>query len=228
MVCVISSLFHRFTGIYGKINYICLTEFNKQKLLQLKQIKEEKIYIKPNYMDSMTIYSKEDYFVYAGRLDELKGIKILFEAWAQMGANAPRLIVCGTGPLEDWCKDKAIGLNIQLMGFVENTKVKDIIGHSRALILPTLWYEGFPMSIVEAYSAGTPVICSDFGNTGRIVYEGITGWKFEIGSIEGLVKAVNKWEDISCSVKRIYEEKYTAESNYQQLLSIYSTVRGVL
>ena len=49
LVCVISTLIHRWTGIYGKINYICLTEFNKEKLLQLKQIKPERVFVKPNF-----------------------------------------------------------------------------------------------------------------------------------------------------------------------------------
>lgn len=49
LVCVMNTWIHRLIGVYGKINYICLTEFNKQKLLQLKQIKPERVYIKPNF-----------------------------------------------------------------------------------------------------------------------------------------------------------------------------------
>lgn len=52
LACVISTWFHRMTGIYGKNNYICLTEFNKSKLLELKQIKPEKVFVKPNFVVS--------------------------------------------------------------------------------------------------------------------------------------------------------------------------------
>ena len=49
LICVISTWIHRHTGILGKINYIALTEFNKEKLLQLKYIKSERVFVKPNF-----------------------------------------------------------------------------------------------------------------------------------------------------------------------------------
>ncbi len=48
---------------------------------------------------------EEEYFIYVGRLDKLKGVDILLKAWKLMGENAPRLLVCGTGPMEDWCRE---------------------------------------------------------------------------------------------------------------------------
>ena len=169
------------TGIYGKINYICLTDFNKQKLLGLKQIKPERVFVKPNFVECKNEYvpekDRKDQFVFAGRLDKLKGIDLLFEAWKRMGEDAPKLIVCGTGPMEDWCKSftRENDVNIEMRGFVPNNEALKLIANSKALVLPTQWYEGFPMSIVEAFSVGTPVICSDLGNAGSVVEEGITG-----------------------------------------------------
>lgn len=174
LACVLSTAFHRMTGIYGKINYICLTDFNKKKLLELKQIKPERVFVKPNFVESNNEYvpekDRKNQFVFAGRLDKLKGIGFLFEAWKRMGAHAPKLIVCGTGPMEDWCKSfiRENDVNIEMRGFVPNNEALKIIANSKALVLPTQWYEGFPMSIVEAFSVGTPVICSDLGNAGRI------------------------------------------------------------
>lgn len=159
-------------GIYGKINYICLTEFNKNKLLQLPQIEKEKVFVKPNFVEYRENFVPEEerknQFVFVGRLDKLKGIDILFEAWRQMGEEAPKLIVCGTGPLDEWCKAfvKSNVVNIEMRGFVPNQDAIKIISNSKALILPTQWYEGFPMSIVESFSVGTPVICSELGNSG--------------------------------------------------------------
>lgn len=49
LVCVIATWIHRLTGIYGRINYICLTDFNREKLLQLKQIKKSRVFVKPNF-----------------------------------------------------------------------------------------------------------------------------------------------------------------------------------
>ena len=69
--------------------------------------------------------------------------------------TTPELIVCGIGPEEEFCKEYIIRNNlrhVKLMGFVENFKIMDIISESKALILPTQWYEGFPMTIVESMS----------------------------------------------------------------------------
>lgn len=83
------------------------------------------------------------------------------------------------------------------------------------------------MSIVEAYSVGTPVICSDLGNTGSIVQEGITGCKFRAGSVEKLRDAIRRlatYEHIYDTTYREFEMKYTEEKNYEMLLRIYESV----
>ena len=59
LACVLSTVFHRMTGIYGKINYICLTDFNKEKLLELKQIKPERVFVKPNFVECKNEYVPE-------------------------------------------------------------------------------------------------------------------------------------------------------------------------
>ena len=231
LACVISTWFHRMTGIYGKINYICLTEFNRQKLLNLKQIKPERVFVKPNFIESKgsvaSEESRENQFVFAGRLDKLKGVDILFEAWKRMGEKAPKLVVCGTGPMEDWCKMfiQQNEVNTEMCGFVSNAEVLKIIANSKALVLPTQWYEGFPMSIVEAFSVGTPVVCSDLGNAGSIVEEGVTGCKFKSDSEESLVAAVNRCKGMYESTLNEYQKKYTEEINYANLSDIYIRVK---
>lgn len=230
LICVVSMMLHRMTGIYGKINYICLTEFNKKKLLELKQIKEDKVFVKPNFVECTEKFipeeQRKEQFVFAGRLDKLKGIDVLLEAWKQMGEKAPKLMVCGTGPMEEWCRRFSTEnkINVEFKGFVPNAEVLKIIANSKALILPTKWYEGFPMSIVEAFSVGTPVICSDIGNTGSVVEDGINGKKFKKGNIGELIKTVN---DQDVAVERVfqkYEEKYTENINYEKLRSIYMEI----
>ena len=233
LACVLSTAFHRMTGIYGKINYICLTDFNKQKLLGLKQIKPERVFVKPNFVECKNEYvlekDRKDQFVFAGRLDKLKGINILFEAWKRMGEEAPKLIVCGTGPMEDWCKSfiRENNVNIEMCGFVPNDEALKIIAYSKALVLPTQLYEGFPMSIVEAFSVGTPVICSDLGNAGSVVEEETTGYKFDCESRESIMSAIYKMIKKPLNnekIKKIYEIKYSEESNYKILNDIFTSL----
>lgn len=234
LACVISTWFHRMTGIYGKINYISLTEFNKSKLLGLKQIKLEKVFVKPNFAESKGSFvpeeSRENQFVFAGRLDELKGVDILFEAWKIMGDTAPKLVVCGTGPMEEWCKSyvQQNSVNIELRGFVPNTEARKLIANSKALVLPTQWYEGFPMSIVEAFSVGTPVVCSNLGNIGSIVKEGVTGCKFIPDSSSDLILAVERCKGMCESTRLEYQKKYIAEANYSSLIDIYERAEKLI
>lgn len=230
LACVISTQIHRVTGIYGKINYICLTEFNKEKLLHLKQIKPDRVFVKPNFVENSGEFiseeKRENQFVFAGRLDKLKGIDLLLEAWKKMGDDAPKLIVCGKGPMEEWCKDfiEQNACNAELRGFVPNTEVRKLIANGKALILPTQWYEGFPMSIVEAFSVGTPVICSNLGNAGSLVKVGTTGCKFQHDSVEDLVSAVRECYGMCESTLIEYEKMYTEQKNFRQLKNIYKAL----
>ena len=235
LVCTVNTWIHRLTGVYGKLNYICLTDFNKEKLLNLKQIKPEQVFVKPNFVtvenELFIPYERRtNQFIFAGRLDKLKGIDILLKAWKQMGDNAPKLLVCGTGPMENWCRG-FVNENkldtVELKGFVSNLEVKKLIANSKALILPTQWYEGFPMTIVESYSVGTPVIGSNIGNVGSVVAEGVTGFKLKADSVEEFMWGIYQIDcnpHICETTLKKYEENYTQTQNYKDLMNIYREI----
>ena len=83
------------------------------------------------------------------------------------------------------------------------------------------------MSIVEAFSVGTPVVCSDIGNAGSVVEEGITGYKFcynKVDEIVSAIRSVQKNRIPAEKIKRVYENKYNENANYEKLIRIYATV----
>ena len=223
--------FHRFTGIYKKINYICLTRFNKEKMLRHGQISEDRIFIKPNFCESDGIakpFVERSGFVFVGRLEEIKGVKFLLEAFADPRLSEYKLTLLGTGELEEYCKKYVAdnGLkNVELRGFTPHDEVLTITSESKGLILPTLVYEGFPMTIVEAFSVGTPVICPDTGNAGDIVKDGVCGKKYAQCDKEGFINAV-KYVDETAGLNETalgeYLNNYTAERNYAILSEIYA------
>ena len=235
LVSVLILKIHRMLGIYKKIDYICLTEFNKQKLLLHPQIKESQIHVKPNFTyhndnEKIIPYEKrKNQYVFVGRLDKLKGIDFLFNIWKELGIDAPKLVVCGSGPMEKWCKNFILENNIpniEMLGQVNNTEAKTIMGQSLALILPTQWYEGFPMTIVEAYSVGTPVIGPDMGNVGSLVEEGVTGYKYSVEGNKSLCEIISKGVDpqMYCLVEENYKKKYISTSNIKILSETYDKV----
>ena len=232
LVCVISTKIHRTTGIYSKINYICLTKFNKNKLLQLKQIKPERVFVKPNFTKNNEEISintqnkqRKNQFIFIGRLERIKGIDFLLNVWKELGDVTSKLIVCGIGSLENYCKEyiSKYNLNIEMKGLVSNEEVKELVSESLALIMPTMWYEGFPMTIVEAFSVGTPVICPNMGNVGNLVEDGITGYKYDDkNELEQIIEDKNM--NLTQSVQEIYNNRYTEAMNYNKLSEIYTEV----
>lgn len=236
--CVISTGLHRMTGIYKRLTYICLTDFNRRKLLTLKGIPPENVLVKPNFVAQTEalapLQERADRVIFAGRLEELKGVRVLLEAWRLLGADAPRLVICGSGPLESWClrflhENKM--RRVCLAGQKPNENVRRLLATSRALILPTQCYEGFPMCIAESYSVGTPVLVSDLGNGGSLVKEGITGMKFNQRSPQSIADTVRRflsdretpWND---NALREYQRTMTPENNYRRLMEIYQHAMG--
>ncbi len=221
---------HRKTGIYGKLFYICLTEFNKEKLLYLTQIDKEHVFVKPNYVEPgwmPDIEARENQYIFVGRLDEMKGIVFLLQAWKKMGTQAPQLAIYGTGPMERWCKDyieKNRLSHVEMKGCVSNHQMREIIATCKALIFPTQWYEGMPMCVIEAFASGTPVIGSNIGNTANMIIEGVTGYKFDGRTPESLTEAMEKLRgdhEIYRKTREWYEMQYSKDSNYKMLMNIY-------
>lgn len=222
--------------LYKKLSYICLTDFNKSKLLMLNRnrinIQEDRVFVKPHFTADRNIiipYNiRRKEIVYVGRLDETKGIKFLFEAWNKIEKSylyeSIKLVICGSGPLEKWCTsfvEKNDIKRVCMKGQIEHEDVFEIIASALATIMPTQWYEGFGMNVIESFSCGTPVIGSDFGNAGNLIKEGYNGWKFQCNSVDSLIDAVGKIKDIVYSTYNDYLDNYTPEINYRTLVRIY-------
>jgi glycosyltransferase involved in cell wall biosynthesis len=229
LACVISVKIHRLLGIYKKINYICLTEFTKEKIQSVAA--KERIYIKPNFVYDFGGETKpEDYYVFVGRLEEIKGIDVLIDAFKQMPNK--KIKVVGTGILDEKIRNRVRYEqlnNIELVGFKTRTEVNQIVKGAKALIMCSQWYETFGMVIVEAYSNGVPVIVGNIGNIKDLVIEGETGELFQYNSSEALVEAVERFEkkyDSSYGYNgyKLYKEKFSPDVNYKILMGIYQNV----
>lgn len=243
LVSTLSIWFGRVGGIYKHINYICLTRFNKSKLLMIREyIDPEKIFIKPNFIpedashERLTKNEKQDYYIFVGRLEEIKGIDTLIAAWKLMGENAPRLILLGSGDKykEILAASESGKLpHIEVRGQVPKEEVLERVSKARALVFTSRVYETFGMSIAESYSVGTPVIAGRIGNGGRMVKDGVTGYRFDYKSPESLKETILKMEKLSSSERNamgqnaleIYEKYFTEKANMDKLESIYEKAR---
>ena len=227
IVSAVNLAFHRYKKVNG---YIALTEFNKEKLMNL--IDEKNIYIKPNFVNkSNDTISKqsENYFLFLGRLDELKGIQILIEIWKDI--KDINLVVIGKGPLEveisEFIEKNKLN-NVNLLGYKNKEEVMRFISKAKALIVPSQWYEGFPMTIAESLSMGVPVIAGDIGNLSTIIESEKNGLLFKYNDKQELKDKIqmlnnNKSleEQLRQGARESFNNKYNERINYKLLIDIY-------
>jgi glycosyltransferase involved in cell wall biosynthesis len=209
--------------------YICLTDFAKSRFLKGGFL-PEKLCVKPNFVSDHQFNAPlhKNYVLFVGRLSEEKGPLTLFEA-AKNTKDIPLLIV-GDGPLRAKLESMVItyNLNVQFLGYLSKDAVMQTIINSRFVIVPSECYEGFPVTIAEAFSCSKPVIASDLGSLSEIISDGITGFKFPVGSAHYLSeKIVDLWNDsslleqLSINCRKEYEEKFSEQVNFELLTSIY-------
>ena len=217
---------------HEKVNaYICLTEFSRDKMIEAG-LPRDKIFVKPIFMsiEKMESASSGNYALFLGRLTLEKGVMTLLRAWADI-ANVP-LKIAGDGPMRSVVEQAALkNPNIQGLGYQDRNAVITLMQNARFLVLSSEWYEVFPMTIIEAYAHGVPVIAARIGGLNSIVREDETGLLFNPGDAEDLAAKVRwLWEHredahrMGVAARREYEQKYTAERNYRMLSDIYEKV----
>lgn len=214
--------------------YICLTESQK-KIFSDSGFAEEKLFIKPNFVEDTfdgNGNGRGDYAVFIGRLGEEKGLLTLIEAWRAL-PDVPLKIV-GNGPYAEKSKKivHAFGIkNIEFMGYRPHRECMETLKGARFLVMPSICYETFGLTIVEAFSLAKPVIASNLGAMADLVDDGVAGYLFEPGNAADLANKVRKlWSDpqdcpaLGQNARKEYEEKYTPEKNYEMLMGIYEKV----
>ncbi|MBR8839339.1 MAG: glycosyltransferase [Stigonema ocellatum SAG 48.90 = DSM 106950] len=209
--------------------YIALTRFARQKFIE-GGLPTEKIAVKPNFVNSNIEIGEHrgGYALFVGKLVQYKGIETLLKAWHLLNEFIP-LKVVGQGPLEILLKSN-LPNNVEYLGLLPRDKVIHLMQNASFLIFPSEWYEGFPMTVTEAFATGLPVIASRIGGLTEIVKEGYSGWHFTPQDAQDLAHTVQlAWSDTTelqrrgVMARKQYEDYYSLEKNYQMLISIYET-----
>lgn len=224
---------HNYKQTWSKVSaYIALTNFARSKFIQ-GGLPAEKILVKPNFLqtDPGPGQGRGNYALFVGRLAPEKGIGTLLEAWRQIGNELP-LQIAGDGPLASEVEKASREMeSVTWLKWLPRGEILQRMKAASVLILPSTWYEGFPMIIAEAFAVGLPVIASNLGSLPSIVDHHRTGLHFEAGQPTGLVEAVRWWvahpadtASMRVQARLEYETKYTAAENYAQMMNIYGLV----
>lgn len=188
---LVETMVHRALGLYrDKLDRIVVpSRFYLDKLVEWGWPRDKMVYI-PNYVDAENFrqgWDEGDYIVFAGRLAPEKGLRTLIAAAAR--ANQ-RLVLAGTGPEEASLRQLAAetGADATFVGHLSGSELHELIGQSRALVLPSEWYENAPLSILEAYALGRPVIGAAIGGIPEMIRDGETGLLAAPGDVDDLAR----------------------------------------
>lgn len=226
---------YQWMGVWKKVNrFIALSAAAKEMFLHSGLLKEgEQIVVKPNFSLPVTGNASErkEHFLFAGRLCEEKGVRFLLQVFA---SSEYRLKIAGDGPLKEevlaYCKGHN---NMEYLGALDKEELLNEMSSCTALVFPSLWLEGMPMTLIEAFACGTPVIASNMGAMKDMITPGYNGLVFKEGDKDELLKRLQVWKMLDeeerstfgKNARHTYQQEYTPGKNAARLLEIY---RGVL
>ncbi|MDC0317571.1 glycosyltransferase [bacterium] len=221
--------FHRARDSWSQLvdRFIAPTQFVKDKHVE-GGFDAGQIDVKPNFVfpDPGIGDGGGNYVAFAGRLSAEKGVDTLLETWQHLKADV-RLKIAGDGPLANSVKSAAVAdSRIEWLGRIEKKQMTDLLGQATCLIMPSVCYETFGLTIVEAFARGTPVIASRMGAMQELVQDGKNGFLVEPGNAKQFAEKVEQVFKMDPAKVRVtarheFESKYTAEANQQWLIDIY-------
>ena len=233
---VLEAKYYRKNNIYSKIDFIITpSEFLKKQL-----IKGNLEYNKIETLHNFVINSNEEkncndngYAFFFGRLSIEKGILNLLKAIKQLDNG--RLIIAGDGPerenIKTFIKENNIEDRVKMVGYLKQEQIKEYIENSRFVVLPSIWYENCPYSILETMEIGKPIIGSKIGGIPELIDDKKNGYVYEYNNIDNLAEKMKILFDNnevanqqSIMSRKLYEEKYNENFYYNKLLKIYTNL----
>jgi glycosyltransferase involved in cell wall biosynthesis len=222
---------HRWLKTWGnRVDlYIAVSEFVRGKFIEAG-FQASKVVVRHNCFttDPGPGEGPRSYALFIGSLIPDKGLVTLLEAWKKISVP---LKIIGEGPLYSWA-ETFIRENhlsqVTLEGFRPQAEVFNYLKSALFLVMPSIWYETFGRTIVEAYTTATPVIGSRLGAPGQLVEDGKTGLLFCPEDPNDLVEKVNyalenpdEREGWGKEARLVFEKKYSVAIAYDRLMKIY-------
>ncbi len=229
----LESSIHKVSGIYRKHldRIVAPSLFMKNKLVEWGWDAERIVHI-PNYVHSDAFTPNPapgNYFVYFGRLQVDKGVATVVKAAIQAGV---KLHMVGTGPDEAFVKELARGHEerVTFHGYQSGETLWRIVGQSRAAVLASEIYENAPISILEAYAMGKPVIGARIAGIPEMVREGETGALFESGNVDELAALMGRFAtlpdgelaEMGQAARAYVSRTFTARRYLDEMLELYA------
>jgi glycosyltransferase involved in cell wall biosynthesis len=214
--------------------YVALSEFNRS-LFCRAGFSTRSMYVKPNFLksDPGPGADKRAGAVFAGRLVKEKGILTLLKAWEKIGSRLP-LTILGDGPLRNevaTAAERSSGA-VTWLGWRDHSEIAAILGEASIAICPSIWVEAGPLSVIESFARGTPIIASRLGTLGEWVQDGFSGHLFEAGNADSLVEAIGNFLTLPDggakmreNARMMFLDRYSPDRAYSNSLALYGFAR---
>jgi glycosyltransferase involved in cell wall biosynthesis len=207
----------------------------QRDLLGVLGLSPDRVYVQHNLIprQSMSQLPGLPMVLYAGRLEEAKGVRLLMSAWDRFQAAASgtglRLLIAGAGALDrevaSWAATRP---SVEVLGQVPGARCAELMAQARAVLVPSVWQEAFGLVVVEAMAAGTPPIACAHGSFVELIRPGVDGVLFPPGDAEALALIL---ADVAASPARYlgygkqarssYEQRFNPDRHVDRLVEIY-------
>ncbi len=229
VVLATSLTLHRIAGSYDRVAlFLAVSEFVRRKHREAG-FSPQRLLVKPNF--SWPMPRREgpgDVFLYLGRLSPEKGVETILRAWRP---DHGTLLVAGSGPVEGRLRAMAPP-GVVFVGSVDGSAVPDLLQRARALLFPSIWFEGQPRVVLEAYAAGVPVLASDVGGLPELVEDGRSGFLLPSGEPEAWTAAMRKLLVDQAALRlgqrgwQLWKERFSPERGLEELEGAYQRAIG--
>ena len=216
-------------------HFIFVSKFSREKHIEYDKRfsdKSSQLYNFTDIYDGEIKPCKDNYLLYYGRLSREKGLELLLKTAESIKVN---LKIAGTGPLEEKvCEYAGRNKNIEYLGYKYGSDLDNLIKGSSFVVVPSECYENNPMTIIEAYSYGIPVIGSRLGGIPEILVDDYTGFLFESRNAADLAITIMKakkldirqYSELSVNALRFAEQNFSSSSHCRKLCEVYSRVKN--
>jgi glycosyltransferase involved in cell wall biosynthesis len=217
---------HAYLGTWKNITaYLPLTNFAGDLLLKGRLgIKKEQIVVKPNFIEALPNCESTagNYYIYIGRLSTEKGVEPLIKNFSKDGA--PTLYLVGDGPLRSLIPERE---NIKFLGFKNRDQFTPLLAGAKALVIPSICLEGFPLALQEGMALKKPILISKEVAASEIILDGVNGFLMDPWDYSQTLKNLEERDDLSAiglAGHELYLKNYTKEKVIERLVEVYKAI----
>lgn len=226
---MVEMYFHLWMKYYDLIDLIITpSNFHRKKLIEFRFPAEKVVHV-ANFVDETRFspnYSNDGYFIFLGRLSEEKGIMTLLKAMEKVKKG--KLIIIGTGPLALQVQEKINSArlkNVEVVGQQSGTALTQYIKNAMFSVLPSECYENGPISLLENFACGNPVIGANIGGIPEHIHDNVDGLIFEPKDHDDLAEKINL---LLSNPKRLETMGRAARQKAEKLYSKYQHIRTMI